>query len=229
MLILVRWENNMVTIKSLSTKIFEALRQMDDEATNLTPNGNPTGLNSYGYHVEANKSRNERRKTPRTEEEWSRRLATLLEPFIADVRTEVPYPSYALQQSRRRQRCDLVLTLSKRETLWLEIKGSWRNYWGGKDKKYRGYLLHPLVPNLDPKKHTVPLDLKKLSLLKLPEANYVAELLIGFELVDDPMDGEVDELIELANLSTWNSAYKSWISSQDPNLRNRCWFWWHST
>lgn len=213
-------ESMPATIEELVPLIFDSLRQMDEEATSLTKDNQPTGLSDYGRHARKDISR------PQAEVEWSRRLAQLIEPHVQGVKTEVPYPDYAVPDARKRQRCDLVVQLPSQQSLWIEIKGAWRDYWGGNNRIYRCYLLHPLVDDADAgKTHTLPFDLQKLSALRTPEADYVAELLIGFEKPDDPMVGDVDTLVELAGLSEWSGFDTSWMSSIVLNQQVRVWFW----
>lgn len=210
----------MSRLDGLSTTLFGALRQMDAEATTRLPTGAPTGLSDYGRH-----SRPELRR-PQAEVEWSRRLASLLRAAGYSVTTEVRYPEYALPTKRRRQRCDLVVDLGEEGRLWLEIKGAWRDYWGGKSGIYHCYLLYPLAPEYDlGKDHTVPFDLTKLKALRTPEAQFIAELLIGFERLDDPMDHEIRRLIRLAELDQWRTDVDAWESGTTPNQRIRTWLW----
>jgi hypothetical protein len=65
--------------------------------------------------------------------------------------------------------------------IWIEIKGAWKAWWGKRDHLYRSYLLHPLVPGLDPKTHTAALDVEKVSRMTSKAADHVGLLLIGFE------------------------------------------------
>jgi hypothetical protein len=203
----------------LPARILSYLRLMDAEATTPTQAGIPAGLNDYGRHARPDLRR------PSAEREWSRRVSTLLSQNGFPTSLEVKYPN---QTDRGRKSCDLVIDLSSGERAWIEVKGAWRDYWKG-GFIYRSYLLHPLEPGLDPKTHTVPLDLVKLSSLRLPEAAFVAELLIGFESPDDPMDEEIETLVSLSGLSEWDKAYEAWMSQTVVGQRVRCWFWHRST
>lgn len=197
--------------------LFEALRRMDAEA-DTSKSGNPAGLNWYGGYREPAKAR------PRTEVCWSQRLGELLPASGFPTRVEVPYPSLG------RCKCDNVVSLEDGSTLWLESKGAWRDYWTARGGTliYRSYLLHPLVPGLDASKtHTVPLDLQKLATLRPPHADRVGVLLVGFERADDPMDGDVGELVSLAGLdrSPWETATDAWVDAHRPGHNVRCWLW----
>lgn len=210
----------MSRIPAFQQALFKALRLMDAEAVTLLASGGPTGLSDYGRHA-----RHDLRK-PQAEVEWSRRIAALLRIAGFGVQTEVPYPAYAVPVKRRRQRCDLVIDLGEEGKLWLEVKGAWRDYWGGNSGIYRCYLLFPLDPRFDlGKDHTVPFDLAKLNGLGQPEAQHVAELLIGFENLNDPMSEEIDTLIQLARLQEWQSATDTWESTVVPSQRIRVFLW----
>ena len=186
---------------------------MDAEATSVLEQGHVTGLRDYGRHARQDTSK------PQCEPEWSKRLAELLNAVGIPTATEVPYPG---QRTRR----DLQLQFNETESITIEVKGAWSDYWGRSNKLYRTYLLHPLIPNLDASKdHTVPFDLLKLSSLRSPETNHIGLLLIGFELPDDPMDDDVETLKSLANLAAWTESSDAWESKTVPGQRIRCWFW----
>ena len=199
----------------LAARLFDCLHIMDAEATTLTSAGNATGLSDYGRHARTDLNK------PQCEVEWSNRLAELLNQCSYPTEREQPYPDSP------RKKCDLVVTLPLAEKCWIEVKGAWRDYWGGKNTTYRTYLLHPLVPGLDESKtHTVPLDLEKLSTLHRPEAHHVGLLLIGFEDPDDSMDQDITELTKLARLGPpWSLVYGEWMSPIHEGQQVRCWFW----
>lgn len=204
----------MIQPTNVAPVLFDCLRRMDEEATTLSKRtGRPLGLSDYGRHA-----RPELRK-PQCEVEWSRRLAELLNERGIVAAREVPYPE------RKKTRCDLVVRLGESHKLWIEIKGAWRDYWGGSSLIYRSYLLHPLLSGLDSKSHTVPLDLAKLAALRPPEADLVGELLVGFETPEEPMDEDVASLVSLAGLAAWQLQTDTWISPTVDGQRVRCWFW----
>lgn len=206
-------------LQPLASSIFAALRRMDDEATTVA-SGKRTGLWSYGYHARPDLRR------PQTEPEWSKRLAALLTAAGFPSRPECRYPGLPAGQ---RNSCDVVVELPSGGRLWLELKGAWRDYWAAKGNLfiYRSYLLHPLVPDLDPKSHTLPHDLTKLGRLSPDEASAVAALLIGFEADGDPMDADVQELVRLARLdaSPWVEFSDRWAASHAVGHHVRCWLW----
>lgn len=206
-----------VSVDDLALRIFAHLRRMDEEAKTVVNLGSPAGLNDYGRHARPDSGR------PSAEVEWSRRLAALVSEDGTPTSREVEYPVQRGQ--RRKQRCDLVATVAGDSTAWIELKGAWRDYWNG-GKIYRSYLLHSLLPGLDKTKtHTVPFDLVKLSGLRPPAADFVGELVVGFERPDDPMDDDIATLVSLAGLSDWNTAYDSWMSPTVKGQRVRCWLW----
>jgi len=196
--------------------LFDALRRMDGEAS-VEKDGYPTGLAWYGGYFRPECVR------PPTETSWTRRLAQLLPEYGFPTRAEVPYPAAP------RCRCDNVVTLPGGGRLWLENKGAWKDYWVRKGGVgiYRAYLLHPLVPNLQPKGHTVPLDLKKLDPLGAPDAEAVGFLLLGFDAAAQPMDGDVAEMAGLAGLdrAPWVGASTTWDDRYRPGCRVLCWYW----
>ena len=106
---------------------------------------------------------------------------------------------------------------------------AWKEYWRqqGGELICRSYLLHPLVKDLPPKTHTVPLDLKKLTTLHTPDAHRVGMLLIGFDTEEAPMDPDVAELADLASLNRlpWRAAAASWADRHREGCRVRCWLW----
>lgn len=209
--------NRGTAIDDFAQTLFKLLRRMDGEAV-PTAKGSPTGLNWYGGHFEPDKKR------PRSEVCWSLRLAELLPEHGYPTRAEVSYPELP------RCKCDDVVSLPSGETLWLENKGAWKDYWLKQRRPliYRSYLLHPLVEGLDASKsHTVPLDLKKLATLTKPLADYVALLLIGFDRDDAPMADDVRELVRLSGLdhSPWTSAEQEWQDPYRAGANVRCWFW----
>ncbi len=209
-------------IDSLGSRIFDHLRTMDAEACTVTPSGQCTGLSDYGRHARPDLQR------PQAEVEWSKRLSQLLKPDVSSVACGKRYPEYAVLKSRGRQWCDLVITIAMGR-LWLEVKGAWRDYWGGKSGIYRSYLFHPLVTGLPAKTHAVPFDLQRLSRLKPGDADYVGELLIGFERPDDPMDDDIRTLTQLAGLEGWSACSGSWPSAIVPNQQIRSWLWYKPT
>ena len=168
-------------IRILADKCFASLRQMDKEATTiLKDTGAPAGLSGWGWHVNPDAGK--------TEVEWTKRIANDLQrDRIRCDPPNKPYPNCM------RKRCDLVVYGDDQYPIWIEIKGAWRDYWNGKGI-YLSYLLYPLVEGLTPKSHTVPLDLIKLEMLRAKDASYVAELLVGFEKPDDPMDADRAQL-----------------------------------
>ncbi len=202
-----------ISSTEVAARLFMYLRQMDAEATSITKKGHVAGLQDYCRHVRQDTDE------PQCEVEWCRRLAELLSAEGIHTRIEVPYPG---QKTRR----DLQLQLSESQSMTIEVKGAWSDYKGRKNRTYRTWLLHPLLPNLDMSKdHSVPFDLRKLSALRSPETNFVGQLLIGFESLDDPMDEDVETLRSLANLSALTESSDAWDSPTVPGQRVRCWFW----
>jgi len=196
--------------------VFQALQRMDAEAV---PGGRgPTGLNWYGGYAKPDQKR------PQTEPCWSSRLAELLPRLGYPARAEVRYPRSPEGSGGI---CDVVAVLPDEANLWLEIKGAWPRYWGRTSPTYRSYLFHPLLPGLDDKSHTVPLDVEKLKALKPPDAGHCALLLLGFDSDRDSMDADVAKLVQLAGLGqpSWVTYTKSWKAVNRPGENVKCWMW----
>lgn len=203
-------------MEAVADAVIAAVRQMDGEATTVR-NGSPTGLCWYGGHFRPECKR------PPTETSWTRRLEQILTQAGFPTRREVPYPH------NRRQRCDNVIAVPGGGILWLENKGAWKEYWIQRKGEwiYRSYLLHPLVPGLDPKTHTVPLDLEKLQNLHAPVATHIGMLLLGFDDIGREMDGDVAQLESLAGLSAspWTRTAESWRDPYRSTGRVLAWLW----
>lgn len=213
-----------MTDTQVPARLFALLRQMDAEATSSGTSGNPTGLSDYGRHVRRGMP------NPKNEVEWSKRIFELLTLDGVSGNLEVEYPEQSHLPKRKRKRCDLRLGLAGSKTMMIEVKGAWSDYWGRGHRIYRSYLLHPLISGLDATKtHTVPFDLVKLTSLSSADADYIGQLLIGFEKITDPMDKDVEELVTLAGLSEWHESCDSWLSKNVPGQRVRCWFWYRET
>jgi hypothetical protein len=192
---------------------------MDREATTKGEFGTAVGLADYGRHA-----RSDLLTHTKNELAWVRRLRELLTRDGLVAETEFTYPMTA--QISQRKRRDLHVLLPNNKSMSIEVKGGWSDYWGRQSKIYRSYLFRPLVPGLDPRKtHTVPFDLERLSTLRPPAADYVGQLLVGFERPDDSMVPDVEVLIELAGLDAWRCATDSWMSPTIAGQRVRCWFW----
>lgn len=195
--------------------VFESLRRMDAEAEVLR-DGNPTGLSWY-----AGFSRPEL-KRPRTEPEWSLRLAILLSECGFPSHAERTYPT-------SRKKCDLVIEVPELGRLWLEVKGAWKQWWvdRGNEFTYRSYLFHPLLPGLDSsKKHTAAFDLKKLDAVSRDNGSHVGLLLVGFD-GDAEIGPDIDAFRRLAELdaNVWSEFSDWWPDEHRSGEFVRCWLW----
>jgi hypothetical protein len=198
-------------------QVFRVLYRMDQEADTLYPTGNPTGLHDYGKHARPEQKR------PQTEPNWTKRLSVLLPARAIPTTPEVHYPDDS------GCKCDLVVSLPGGVEFWLEIKGAWKQWWieNGSDWIYRSYFFHPLVPGLDPKTHTVPLDLEKLRRLRPPHATHVGSLLVAFDSESAPVESDVAELVRLAGLASepWTTDRAWWPDARRPGRFVKCWLW----
>ncbi len=199
----------------LARTIFTALRRMDREAV-ARADGKATGLWWYGGHA-----RPELRR-PSTEVEWSRRLAALLGSSGLAARQEVAYPA------QPRERCDLVVEIPGRGRAWLEVKGAWKDYWSARDRDdvFRAYLLHPLVPFPSVRRtHTAALDIAKLVRLRPDDGALAALLVVGFDTADDPLAGDLAELVDRAELDAapWTGFVDDWTDAAGRGVHVRLW------
>jgi hypothetical protein len=188
---------------------------MDEEASK-TWKGSPTGLNFYGGHYRPHLIK------PPTETSWTRRFEQLLPLFGFPARREFPY-------HHSNESCDSLVMLEDGSSLWLETKGAYKKYWQdlGKEGIYWSYLLYPLDPKLSAKHHTAALDLKKLSALRRPRADFVGLLLLGFDADDSPMDTDVSRFVELAGLGSppWSARSTGWADGYRARRGVKAWLW----
>jgi len=205
-------------MEALIPAIFRSLRRMDEEA-NIKIEGYPAGLSWYGgfFRPELEK--------PQTEPCWTKRLAQLLPGEGYPCDSEVRYSAVSLKG----RRCDIVATLRDGSRIWIEIKGAWKDYWRQNKGEgiYRSYLLHPLEVALDPKTHTVPIDLHRLKSIRPSDGSRVGCLLIGFDSNEFPMDADIQKLQRLAGLkrAPWKMASAEWPDALRPGCKVRVWFW----
>lgn len=189
-------------LEQLASSVFGHFRAMDCEATTIGRDGVPVGLWHYGAHV----------CPPRgTEVSWSAEVASRLESDGCDVRTEEGYRG-------TRQRCDLLVDLEDATRIWIEVKGSWHNWWKGNRSKARQWLMDQVMK-----------DMNKVAGLTASEATHVGLVLLGFDDPDSyPMDEDFQDMLELTKLSTppWQSAKDEWPDPHRAGNRVRCWFWW---
>ena len=188
----------------LFDRIVTTLRAMDTEAQPI--GGKPTGLNWYGGWARRDLKR------PQTEVEWTRVLAQRL-----GYQREVPYPANS------GTRCDLVA-----DCCWIEVKGLWPAWWAARGQRsiYEAYLFDPLKPYPAlGKDHTAARDLIKLRSLAVNDAAMVGLVLISFDSVMAPCDGDVAEFARLGGLVTWWHGSAAWADAQRPGETVKTWGW----
>ncbi len=153
---------------------------------------------------------------------WSKELTQVFNSSNSAVHQK-RYPS-------SRQTCDVICQLGEGAELWLEIKGAWlitrpfvtedgESIGGKRNPSYKKHLFHPDESTLK----DLAVKLGQITGAK----KYLAVLLIGFDSVALPMDNEIVELSNLADLaiSPWTQIYRGWSNSLDSSYRIRCWFW----
>jgi hypothetical protein len=207
-------------VSDLARLMFKILHAMDRGAATVR-GGEAAGLYRYGWHAQPDHDR------PQTEPHWCSELARRLSARDIRTRVNVAYPGL---DDDLRNRCDLVVEMVDGATLWIEVKGAWKEYWRkqGKTRTYESYLLHPLVEGLDDSKtHTVPLDLDRLATLRPGDADFTAMLVIGFDTARASMDREVARLEKLAGLREypWRFEQDVWPDPFRSSQRVKCWFW----
>lgn len=206
-----------ITLEQLSKQLFQYLHQMDDEATTPYRKRNHGGLVSYSVHYKEVKTDNKKWTNERS---WADRLACLFRENGIDAGTEVAYPE-------SRKSCDIVIQINDKK-IWLEVKSAWK-YWCDsktgekkKEKSYTGYLFGDAY-----RSHSAAQDIEKLSHLNKQDANYIGLLIVGFDIVNDPIDIEIKQLIEKMKLQEegWEVyGPDTWPDRNLPICCYNCWF-----
>jgi tetratricopeptide (TPR) repeat protein len=205
-------------LPNFAAALLNAVRQMNAEAT-PSQAGTPTGLNYYGRH------RQPAHKKPQTEPSWTQRIVELLKNAGYDVRPECNYPN--IPGCYPSAKCDNVVTFEDGSTLWLENKGAWRKYW--KDLGKLGTFHKHLRKGPNSAAH----DIEKLSGLRKPHADYIGQLLIGFDEDSQLLERDVQDYCQAAGLSDepWQVSSIRFPDEWrlDPYEVIRAWFFWRPT
>jgi hypothetical protein len=138
------------------------------------------------------------------------------------VHWECPYPG------NRKRKCDLVIRVGDAGQLWLELKlacKAWFNCQGGAAYSNSVYLQY-----LQGKHHTHSFrhDFEKLGSASIPDGDYRAVCLIGFDSVDAPMDAQVAAVVRAARKENglWLAATEGhWPDRRCPEFRISVWSW----
>jgi hypothetical protein len=103
---------------------------------------------------------------------------------------ELPYPG------NPRRKCDLVIQVGAAGFLWLELKLAWKAWFNCQGEPT--YSNNCYLPYLQGKHHTHSFrhDFEKLERANIPDCDYRAVCLIGFDWVQSPMDAEVTAVIQ---------------------------------
>jgi hypothetical protein len=195
--------------------LLSSLMLMEQESV-PHPSGQTTGLNYYGLY------RNPDQVKPQTEPCWTKRLNELFLERGYQSQAEVQYP--VAPAAGRRWMCDNVVTLADGTRVWLENKGAWKDYWSelGNVGKFLTYL------NGDDK--SASHDLQKLASLPKADADYVALLLVGFDLASDSMEEQVRAFaLDRKLVTEWQEASIHWSDRWRPGHRVHAWVWWKET
>lgn len=204
--------------RELAFDLFRILFELDAEADTVCNPGSRTGLHDYAWHTQPDAKKNQ------TEVEWTRGLRTRLARIGWGARPdEVSYPD------KKRDKCDMVIDLSTMDSVWIEAKGAWKEWWFnyGNTRTYESYLFHPLKSGLDASKtHTAATDLQKLSRLD-GHATYLGFLLIAFDCRSRPIEPDIHEFRRLAGLDAdrWVEFHAQWPDRGRAHCDVKCWFW----
>jgi len=206
-------------LNQLASDLFKHLQAMDGEANSSAGYCFHAGLNNYSIYKGLSGKK--------YENSWNDRLAELLGNNGNTTSREFRYPD-------SKKKCDIVIKSNNGKSIWLEVKSAWK-YWfsstSGKLEKnspqiYRSYLLGNSANTLN-KTHSVVQDIEKLSLLDSNLADYIGLLIIGFDIQEDPIDPDMEELIETMNLKEqgWKVfGPEIWLDRNHPDCRYNCWF-----
>jgi hypothetical protein len=212
--------------------IWEAIQAtLDDIAKMCVTPEEPWGLRCYLYshrkHIDGSFPEN------RWEEGITAGLARGLRDKGIRASTERPYPGSS-------ERCDLVVQLSGGETLWIECKTAYRmdlggDLDGGHPKESVGKSSwREGVADVARK------DIQKLDGLRLPTAQYVGVLLLGFDRDRKGQSIETDDLYSLLpgelRGGRWVAAHGEgrpeglvcrdrYSCRAEKGYRDRLWFW----
>lgn len=196
---------------------------MDREADSLD-DGEPTGLQEYALHSSPHQPGNIRA--------WTHRLARALKAEGYEVAVHKRYPRS--NGAERRQFCDLVLTTSPTERLWLEVRGAWKSAWGhGREPKPRSpfwsYLFGPLDRTVRARGHSAGQDLAKLLRLQANHGSHRGLLVVGFDNSKTAIDQDVARLERLSGLgaarSDWRRTTDEWNDTRRPGEWIKVWLW----
>ena len=194
------------------------VRQMDDEACTRV-NGCHAGLIDYAAHCGV---RTKRYEVP-LYRALGRHLTVSGYPTASDVR----------YSSGSREECDLVVTLPGDRRLWVEVKQAWKEWFSNRSLSvctngfYRSYLLGPKGGGLS-RTHSAAQDFCKLERLSPPRATDVGFLLVGFDAVRDPMDSEVEQMVDMNGFTGrgWMLRLtERWPDRNYSDCGIACYFW----
>ncbi len=173
-----------VSIANFHELLFEALRKMDEEATNWSYDQGdeyPTGLRLYGMHVDPNR---DPKKNPRhrIEGAWPDRLAEILS-LSDNGMLATAFPKYR----ESGEKGDLLVRFPDSTKLFLEMKPALTyvretpQKIGSNASLYKWHLLN--VPKHAKDKKGAAYDFHKLRSLSANDADYAGVVLVAFDLV----------------------------------------------
>jgi hypothetical protein len=210
-------ESRESTMTNLASDLFDSLERMDREC--------PTGLCDYATHLSFNSRRHEAACCT----DLRRHLAQ--RGYNVDPKEKL----YPTAPSARGPKCDLFLTTSANDRVWIEVKVAWRQWFyevvkRNADGIYRPYFYGPLSGGWE-KTHSVLQDLQKLEAVTKADADFVGELGIGFDSADLEIVADLARLGSEARLEQrgWNLMHQRvWDDARSSECRLTCWFWWRA-
>ena len=120
--------------------------------------------------------------------------------------------------------CDLILRLPGDRRLWLETKIAWWTWPASAGAVNSGLCTKHLTSVTD---NSAYRDITEKLPLVTNEADFVGELIIGFDSLEHPLDALVHRLVREAGVSgpDWMTFYSDWPNPQDSAYRVRTWLW----
>ena len=124
-----------------------------------------------------------------------------------------------------------MIRLANGQTVWIEVKASFPEYWRKRGQLYRyEHRLFALdEPGLE-REASVAKDVRKVGGLSASSADFVGILLVGFDTLSHPMDGDIQKLRDQTGIAMtpWLEASDHWADPYREGQRVHCWFWWRT-
>lgn len=232
-----------ITIANVHTLLFDALRTIDEEATNWTywkGTWQPTGLVYYALHVSPNTCSTRTRLRCLNELPWCHRIGRLLESGDHGLRVSSNQRDKLLRYRGSGEKGDLLITFAGGDRLFLELKPAYKAYLENERPTVNGWY-RPYLTSLD--RSSAASDLfHKLPRIDRTIAEYIGFLLVGFDIIERPeyklSDADITELLTVANVQCppWTQQCAEWYDVHhtqyavtlglQTTCRVQCRLWW---